>query len=62
VRQLIHRGRELFGDLLVGEVARSLQVAPAEPAGADRVEEELIELGLLFSYCKAALERCRGRR
>jgi RNA polymerase sigma-70 factor (ECF subfamily) len=62
VRQLIHRGRELFGDLLVGEVARSLQVDPAEPEGADRVEEELIELGLLFSYCKAALERCRRPR
>jgi hypothetical protein len=46
----------------VGEVARSLQVDPAEPEGADRVEEELIELGLLFSYCKAALERCRRPR
>jgi hypothetical protein len=59
VRQLIHRGRELFGDLLVAEVARSLEVDPTEADGADRVEEELIELGLLFSYCKAALERCK---
>jgi RNA polymerase sigma-70 factor (ECF subfamily) len=61
IRQLVHRGRELFGDLLVGEVARSLEVDLADPAGANRVEEELIDLGLLFSYCKAALERCRAR-
>jgi RNA polymerase sigma-70 factor (ECF subfamily) len=59
VRQLVHRGREVFGDLLVGEVARSLQVDLTAPEGADRVEEELIELGLLFSYCKAALQRRR---
>lgn len=59
VRKLVQRGRELFGDLLVGEVARSLQVNPAESEGADRVESELIDLGMLFSYCKAALERCR---
>lgn len=59
VRQLVHRGRELFGDLLVSEVARSLEVNLADPAGAARAEEELIDLGLLFSYCKAALERCR---
>jgi RNA polymerase sigma-70 factor (ECF subfamily) len=59
VRQLVHRGRELFGDLLVREVARSLEVDPATPEGSDRVEGELIDLGLLFSYCKAALQRCR---
>jgi RNA polymerase sigma-70 factor (ECF subfamily) len=59
VRQLVHRGRELFGDLLVAEVARSLEADAATPEGADRVEGELIELGLLFSYCKAALERRR---
>jgi RNA polymerase sigma factor (sigma-70 family) len=59
IRKLVQRGRELFGDLLVSEVARSLEVNPADPAGADRVEAELIDLGMLFSYCKAALERCR---
>jgi RNA polymerase sigma-70 factor (ECF subfamily) len=62
VRQLVHRGRELFGDLLVGEVARSLQVDPATAEGANRVEEELIDLGLLFSYCKATLDRRRQSR
>ena len=59
VRQLLHRGRELFGELLVAEVARSLQVDPGDPEGCARVEQELIDLGLLFSYCKNALERCR---
>lgn len=60
VRQLLHRAREVFGDLLVAEVARSLQVDPGDPEGSARVEQELIDLGLLFSYCKKALERCRG--
>lgn len=59
VRQLLHRGRELFGELLVAEVARSLQVDPSDPEGHERVEQELIDLGLLFSYCKNALEHCR---
>jgi hypothetical protein len=61
VRQLVHRGRELFGDLLVAEVAHSLQIDPGDPEGAGRLEGELIDLGLLFSYCKAALERCSQR-
>ncbi|HEY7328301.1 MAG TPA: hypothetical protein VH592_11700 [Gemmataceae bacterium] len=60
VRQILHRAREVFGDLLVAEVARSLQVDPGDPEGNSRVEQELIELGLLFSYCKKALERYRG--
>jgi DNA-directed RNA polymerase specialized sigma24 family protein len=60
VRQLLHRAREVFGQLLVAEVARSLQVDPGDPEGNTRVEQELIDLGLLFSYCKKALERCRG--
>jgi RNA polymerase sigma-70 factor (ECF subfamily) len=59
VRQILHRAREMFGELLVAEVARSLQVDPGDPDGNSRVEEELIDLGLLFSYCKKALERCR---
>jgi hypothetical protein len=62
VRQLNHRGRELAGDLLVAEVARSLQVDPDDPEGAARVEQEMIDLGLLFSYCKQVLERRRSRR
>jgi RNA polymerase sigma-70 factor (ECF subfamily) len=61
VRQLTHRARELFSDLLVGEVARSLQADLAEPQGVDRVEEELMDLGLLLTYCKTALARCRDR-
>jgi RNA polymerase sigma factor (sigma-70 family) len=60
VRQLVHRGRELFGDLLVTEVARSLQIGLSTPADVDRVEAELIDLGLLLSYSKAALARYRG--
>ncbi len=57
VRQNIHRAREQFGDLLVQEVARSLRSAGAEKISRERVEHELIELSLLFSYCKTALER-----
>jgi RNA polymerase sigma-70 factor (ECF subfamily) len=57
VRKLVQRGRELFGELLVQEVARSLRSSPGEKVPAAQVEQELIELGVLFSYCKAALER-----
>jgi RNA polymerase sigma-70 factor (ECF subfamily) len=57
VRQLVHRGREAFGDLLVKEVARSLQAAPGQPVERGRIEAELIDLKLFFSYCKDAVER-----
>jgi RNA polymerase sigma-70 factor (ECF subfamily) len=51
VRQLLHRAREKFADLLVDEVAHSLD----QPT-LDRVEEELEELGLL-DYCRPILQR-----
>jgi RNA polymerase sigma-70 factor (ECF subfamily) len=55
VRQTLHRAREKFAQLLLEEVARSLQTS--EP---DRLEQELIELGLL-AYCQPALDQ-RGRK
>jgi DNA-directed RNA polymerase specialized sigma24 family protein len=51
VRQLLHRARETFADLLVDEVAASLQTS-----ALDQLEQELIDLDLLC-YCQAALER-----
>jgi RNA polymerase sigma-70 factor (ECF subfamily) len=51
VRQTLHRAREKFAALLVDEVMHSLD----EPT-ADKVEQELIELGLL-EYCRPALGR-----
>ncbi|HEY6562858.1 MAG TPA: sigma-70 family RNA polymerase sigma factor, partial [Pirellulaceae bacterium] len=51
VRQLIHRAREKFAQLLLEEVARSL-VDPSP----DALEAEVIELGLL-PYCRLALDR-----
>jgi len=51
VRQTLHRAREKFADLLLEEVARSL-----ETRELDRLEQELIDLDLL-SYCKSALSR-----
>jgi RNA polymerase sigma-70 factor (ECF subfamily) len=51
VRQTLHRAREKFADLLLEEVARSLQTD--EPG---RLEQELIDLGLL-PYCRPALKR-----
>jgi DNA-directed RNA polymerase specialized sigma24 family protein len=56
-RKIIQRGREQFGQLLVAEVARSLQTTAGETVERARLEQELIELGLLFDYCKSALER-----
>jgi RNA polymerase sigma-70 factor (ECF subfamily) len=51
VRQTLHRARERFAALLLDEVTHSL-----ENPGAEQVEEELVELGLL-DYCRPALER-----
>jgi RNA polymerase sigma-70 factor (ECF subfamily) len=50
VRVMLHRARERFGDLLLDQVAQSL-----EHSGRDELEEELIELELL-EYCRPALE------
>jgi hypothetical protein len=55
VRQTLKRARARFADLLLDEVAQTLD----EPT-AGRLEEELSELGLL-DYCRPALKR-RGRR
>jgi RNA polymerase sigma-70 factor (ECF subfamily) len=51
VRQTLHRGREKFADLLLDEVARSL-----ETSSPGQLRDELTELGLL-SYCRTALEQ-----
>ena len=48
-RKLLQRARRRFADLLVEEVAGSL-----ETAQPDQVAEELIELGLM-SYCRSAV-------
>jgi RNA polymerase sigma-70 factor (ECF subfamily) len=55
-RQLLHRARELFADLLVEEVIQS-----AETNEIDKLEQELIELDFT-DYCRSALERRRQRR
>jgi hypothetical protein len=51
VRQILHRAREKFADLLLEEVVHSL-----ENPSVEQMERELIELGLL-DYCRPALER-----
>jgi DNA-directed RNA polymerase specialized sigma24 family protein len=55
VRQTLHRARVKFAELLVAEVGRSL-----ETSMPDRIEQELIDLGLL-PYCREALDfRAKG--
>ncbi|SRR5579884_534208 len=51
VRQTLHRAREKFAELLLDEVARSLNTDDTE-----RLREELSDLGLL-PYCQAALDQ-----
>lgn len=51
VRQMLHRARERFADLLVEEVAQTL----GDPTD-ERLEEELIDLEL-YEYCRVALRR-----
>ncbi len=53
IRQLVHRARDKFTDLLLDEVARSLNTEDL-----NEVEAELIDLNL-YSYCKDALKRRR---
>jgi RNA polymerase sigma factor (sigma-70 family) len=54
VRQTLHRAREKFADLLLDEVAQSL-----ESPTADQLQQELADLGLL-DYCRPVLKR-RGQ-
>jgi RNA polymerase sigma-70 factor (ECF subfamily) len=56
VRQMLHRAREKFADLLIEEVAQSL-----ERPSPEQVESELEALGLL-EHCRPALERREKRR
>jgi RNA polymerase sigma-70 factor (ECF subfamily) len=51
VRQNLHRARERFADLLLDEIARSL-----DDPSKERLEEELIDVGL-HEYCQDALRR-----
>lgn len=55
LRKILQRAREKFTDLLVDEVARSLQTSSVED-----IEQELIDLGLQL-YCRKALDRRRRR-
>lgn len=54
VRQTLHRARERFGELLIEEVARSLQTKDKEA-----VEQELADLGLL-TYCQDAVDKWKA--
>jgi RNA polymerase sigma-70 factor (ECF subfamily) len=51
VRKTLERARARFGDLLLDEIAQTVDVPSRE-----RLEEELIDLGLL-DHCKEALDR-----
>ena len=51
VRQTLHRAREKYADLLLDEVAHSLENPTVE-----RIEQELDDLGLL-EHCRPALNR-----
>jgi RNA polymerase sigma-70 factor (ECF subfamily) len=54
VRQILHRGREKFAELLLAEVERSLE----EPT-LDELEQELVELQLL-AVCRKAIDKRRA--
>jgi hypothetical protein len=51
VRQVLHRAREKFTDLLLSEVVQSM-----EDHSPELLEQELLDLGLL-DYCRSALRR-----
>ncbi len=51
LRVMLHRARDRFGDLLLSEVAETL-----ESVDREAIEQELIDLQLL-EYCRSALDR-----
>jgi RNA polymerase sigma-70 factor (ECF subfamily) len=51
LRQTVHRARDKFAQLLISEIARSIDSKQREP-----IEQELVDLDLLV-YCKSALEK-----
>jgi RNA polymerase sigma-70 factor (ECF subfamily) len=55
-RQQLHRAREKFADLLLDEVAQSLQKPTVEG-----LEQELLDLGLL-DYCRPRLAQWRRKQ
>src|SRR5262249_4012690 len=57
IRQMVHRGRLRFADLLVEETARALQPPGRGPAEPEEVEQRLIDLGLLNYYVRHAVQR-----
>lgn len=57
VRQMRHRAREYYGELLVREVARTLEIDRPGVEDARRIEDSLIDLGLFNRYGKEALRR-----
>jgi hypothetical protein len=54
VRQMLHRARDKFADLLLEETLQTLR----EPT-VDQLEEELIAVGL-YEYCRPALDKLRA--
>ena len=54
VRQMLHRARDRFADLLLEETMHTLR----EPT-VEQLEQELIDVGLL-EYCKPALDKLRA--
>jgi RNA polymerase sigma factor (sigma-70 family) len=56
VNQLLYRARTLYAELVVREVIESLSEKPDEPIAPELIEQELIDLGLLNSFAKKALE------
>jgi hypothetical protein len=54
LRQILHRARDRFADLLLDEVVQTLGCSAEEG-----LEQELIELNLLV-YCEGAVERRLG--
>jgi RNA polymerase sigma-70 factor (ECF subfamily) len=54
IRKRLHNARRKFAELLLDDVARTLEMPTVE-----NVEEELVDLGLL-EYCRAALKERRG--
>jgi DNA-directed RNA polymerase specialized sigma24 family protein len=61
IRQMLHRGQEMLSDCFLEELQKSLGEDADQRASADRLEQELIDLGMLDSARREALQRFREK-
>ncbi|MFO0863805.1 MAG: sigma-70 family RNA polymerase sigma factor [Gemmataceae bacterium] len=61
IRQMLHRGQEMLSDCFLEEIQQSLEQSTEQPVTRERLEQELVELGMLDGPRREALARISNR-